>query len=342
MISQKPVKCNAVFSVMKAAWGNFGAIKMTEIADGIMVFDFESDADRDRVVDMSPWAVHGHCLNLRLWHTNQTLDDVLFKRMQLWTQVHGMSADMLNMENASNIASRIGECLATDKENEMQVRGYIRMKVDIDVSTPVCPGFWWTNDRGVDKWAQVRYERLSDFCFGCGRLGHSAQSCNLDIVPSEGNGRLPMYGPWLSCPRQRKMASWHKPGSIPMIAAPKRDPSRKTWQDMMKESLMEKDNEGTGPLVPKEEVEELERVLVPVEALNLNLAINTPKKKRVIDLNADPSDDMESPEPLPFSGDAPSHPHVDSSLTLFTQATHMSQTPGSPTIPGLAPPTTEL
>lgn len=105
---------------------------------------------------------------------------------------------------------------------------------------------------------------------------------------------------------------------------------------------MEKDNEGTGPLVPKEEVEELERVLVPVEALNLKLAINTPKKKRVIDLNADPSDDMESPEPLPFSGDAPSHPHVDSSLTLFTQATHMSQTPGSPTIPGLAPPTTEL
>lgn len=107
--------------------------------------------------------------------------------------------------------------------------------MEIEVTAPICPGFWWTNDRGVEKWAQIKFERLSDFCFGCGRLGHTAQNCNLEIVPSEVNGRLPMYGPLLSCPRQRRITSWHKPEAEGDSSKTKRDPDRKTWQEMMKE-----------------------------------------------------------------------------------------------------------
>lgn len=125
------------------------------------------------------------------------------------------------------------------------------MKMEIDVAEPVCPGFWWTNDRGVDKLAQIRYGRLSDICFGCGRLGHTTQICNLDIVPSEVNRKLPMYGPWTSCPKQRKQNSWLKPGVEVDSSKMKRDPARKMWQDMMKEGSTVETNVGEGDLKPK-------------------------------------------------------------------------------------------
>lgn len=47
MVSQKPVKSNVVFTVSKDAWRNYGSVKMTELEEGVMAFDFDSDADRD-------------------------------------------------------------------------------------------------------------------------------------------------------------------------------------------------------------------------------------------------------------------------------------------------------
>lgn len=122
MISQKLVKNNVVFTVLKATWGSYGSVKMSELEEGVMSFDFENDVDRDRVLDMSHWAIHGHCLNLKLWLQNQSLDEAEFRKIQMWVQVHGLSGEMLNSDNASEIADRIGKGLTIEKEKEMQVR----------------------------------------------------------------------------------------------------------------------------------------------------------------------------------------------------------------------------
>lgn len=109
----------------------------------------------------------------------------------------------------------------------------------------------------MDKWAQIRYERMSDLCFGCGRLGHMSQTCNLDIIASEENSKLPMYGPWTCCPRQRKHNSWLKPGMVVDKSKNKRDPSRKTWQDMLKEGSAVDKSENEVGVILKLEPQEL-------------------------------------------------------------------------------------
>lgn len=58
MISQKKVKNNAVYNVLKVAWVNYGPVKMTDLEEGIMVFEFENGKDRACIMDMSPWVVH--------------------------------------------------------------------------------------------------------------------------------------------------------------------------------------------------------------------------------------------------------------------------------------------
>lgn len=235
MISLKAVRNSVVYVVLKAAWEGFGTVQMTDLEEGVMAFDFQNEKDRIRVLDMSPWVIHGHCLNLKPTIQNQCFMEVDFSQLSIWVQVHGLSPTMLNEANATSVAATIGKCTDMEQELEMQRRGYIRMKVEVEVAEPLKPGFWWSNERGQEKWADIRYERLSDFCYGCGILGHTAQNCNRDITTSDVNPKQPMYGPWTSCARQRKQATSHQIGGGNRPVLPKREPGKRTWRDMMRE-----------------------------------------------------------------------------------------------------------
>lgn len=74
----------------------------------------------------------------------------------------------------------------------------LRLKVEINVNEPLLVGFWWKNSVGEDKWATIKYERLSDYCYGFGYLGHTTEACMKEVVMSEENNEKSMYGPWLA------------------------------------------------------------------------------------------------------------------------------------------------
>lgn len=152
-----------------------------------MAFDFTSSKDRDWVTEMSPWAVHEHCLNLQEADVTLRVSEIDFSNLPIWVQVHGISLEMLNSENASQIASMLGKCVEMERESYMQNRDYIRLNSEINVGSPLQAGLWWTNARGEEKWADFRYESLSDVCYTCGMLGHSSQACQAEAVVSEVN-----------------------------------------------------------------------------------------------------------------------------------------------------------
>ena len=60
---------------------------------------------------------------------------------------------------------------------------FIRVKVMLDVLKPLIPGFYHTRVEKSPFWVQFKYERLSEFCFNCGCLGHSINFCSKEIQP---------------------------------------------------------------------------------------------------------------------------------------------------------------
>ncbi|XVF64624.1 hypothetical protein PTKIN_Ptkin09bG0183100 [Pterospermum kingtungense] len=53
-------------------------------------------------------------------------------------------------------------------------------------------------------WAKVRYEKVVDFCFYCGRLGHQMKSCeHNETVKSNGEGKR-RFGMWMKTGLFRK------------------------------------------------------------------------------------------------------------------------------------------
>lgn len=204
MISQKIVKNNVVYNVLKGAWANLGTVKMKDLEDGVMTFDFENNKDMDWVRDLSPWAVHCHCLNLQACEVTLCVTDIDFSKLHIWVQVHNLSSKMLNAENAGQIANLMGKCTEIENDADMQNQGYIRMRIEVDVRRLLQAGFYWSNGRGEEKWVVIKYERLSNLCYGCGMLGHTSQGCTAEISISEVNSKMAMYGPWMNGVRREE------------------------------------------------------------------------------------------------------------------------------------------
>lgn len=66
IISHKQIRNFAVHNVLKLAWTRFGPVKMFEVDEHTMKFEFDSERDKDQIMDHSPWSVQGHNLNLRM------------------------------------------------------------------------------------------------------------------------------------------------------------------------------------------------------------------------------------------------------------------------------------
>ena len=85
----------------------------------------------------------------------------------------------MTLQNARKIGQVLGELIkAEDLVRKKGVgRSFLRVRVAVDVEKPLVAGFWVSRgDRGR-VWAKIKYKRIADFCFRCGRLGHVLKNC---------------------------------------------------------------------------------------------------------------------------------------------------------------------
>ncbi|XVF84491.1 hypothetical protein PTKIN_Ptkin17bG0041100 [Pterospermum kingtungense] len=76
-------------------------------------------------------------------------------------------------------------------------RFFLRMMVAMDVSKPLIPGFWVPRRDRERVWAKVRYEKMADFYFACGRLGHVMRFCVERGTREVSGDRRRKFGLWL-------------------------------------------------------------------------------------------------------------------------------------------------
>ena len=121
-----------------------------------------------------------------------------------WIQVRGLQFEMLLEEARADIRNRIGRFISNDewKATSEQTK-YLRVRVEVPIDKPLWRGVFVTSSKGDKVWIDYRYERLSSFCYRCGRLGHEERNCEKQSE-KEGN-EPPQYGEWLKASFGGKM-----------------------------------------------------------------------------------------------------------------------------------------
>ncbi|PQM34165.1 hypothetical protein Pyn_37935 [Prunus yedoensis var. nudiflora] len=130
------------------------------------------------------------CCSIHRWPEDSAVEDIQFNMIPFWVQVRGVPLNLCHMENMTKIGQRL--CEVIDFEDPAQARGFLRIRALINSQLPLPTGFWLKRRDGIESWVEFQFERLSDFCFQCGRLGHALKSCTFS-PPPEGNAG---YGKW--------------------------------------------------------------------------------------------------------------------------------------------------
>lgn len=93
---------------------------MTEVDDKTKTLEFESERDKDQIMDLSLWSVQGHCLNLKECKVETSLEEINFDVMHIWIQIYDLNMDMYNAENAYQIGNSVGKCIDVESDHLMQ------------------------------------------------------------------------------------------------------------------------------------------------------------------------------------------------------------------------------
>ena len=87
----------------------------------------------------------------------------------------------MNTKVAEGICDTVGVVQKSSKAVDDEGGYFIRVRVSINITFPLCRGRVITLENGEKHWVNFNYERLPNFCFWCGRLNYSDKNCNLWI-----------------------------------------------------------------------------------------------------------------------------------------------------------------
>ncbi|KAK3042161.1 hypothetical protein RJ639_001281 [Escallonia herrerae] len=121
---------------------------------------------------------------------------------RIWLSANGYRMLQYTKSLSTSLLSRLGNLMEIErsKEGKIGVKGYMRLRVDINIEEALPKGFIMKRTGVKDIWVHFRYERLPDLCFGCGHLGHDQKWCHqqADLLANWNIVGAPRpYGPWI-------------------------------------------------------------------------------------------------------------------------------------------------
>lgn len=155
-----------------------------EVSKDVFLFSFKEKDDCDRVLETEPWIFDRAILVLKVYDPSKMVDFEDFRLTKFWVQIHGLPPNGMFPEVGELVGDIMGKCVKVDKDEDGKCVGkFMRVRVSSDITKPLRRvAKVRLGDHGPILWADLRYEKLPDFCFGCGRLGHSVKECTTEGV----------------------------------------------------------------------------------------------------------------------------------------------------------------
>ncbi|KAM0883033.1 hypothetical protein ACQ4PT_031892 [Festuca glaucescens] len=207
ILSPNVLHLETIKSAMRPAWGNPCGLIFNPAGDNLFVAEFGSKADRDRVMDGSPWKVGKHAVLLKKCDADVSPVDVVFDRLAIWARILKLPTRLMRADRGLEIARPIGIVKRVEADSIGRCWGpYMRVRVEIDVNEPLLRYVTVTSSRLQSSTTyEVLYERLPLYCFSCGLLGHSTLVCASPAERDE-NGDLPYTAKKLSAEDSSKIS----------------------------------------------------------------------------------------------------------------------------------------
>ena len=205
LFTNKPFNVEAMQKTIQSIWKIREKISVRTVDTNLFVFQFYNASDKARVLEGCPWWFDNQLLLLQEVRSDQQPSEVSFNCSPFWVRLLDVPFGKRTERMAQEIGEALGGFIEFDNSDPLGWEEFMRIKVMIDLNKPLRRGLKLGQMGGGRKWIDVKYERLSDFCYFCGRLGHVDRDCSYHERYEDNTEALVyQYGPWLhASPRRR-------------------------------------------------------------------------------------------------------------------------------------------
>ena len=184
---------------VQTAWKLIGEMKIRDIGGNILLFEFDDALDLKRVLEFEPWTYDKSLVVFRRTVDVDSAPLLPFNSVTFWVQLHNLPDQCLTQATGEAVGNTIGALVqVVDPKDDGEGGEFLRIRVVIDIKKPLprCCKLW-SEGKHV-RWALLKFERLPNFCYWCGKVTHSESDCDVWL---RGKGRLKkeeqQYGNWL-------------------------------------------------------------------------------------------------------------------------------------------------
>ncbi|KAK9985095.1 hypothetical protein SO802_034620 [Lithocarpus litseifolius] len=199
--TRRSLNVEAVAKTFRPLWRTKRGFNVTVGGENILLFAFELEVDAERVIQGEPWAFDRHLVVFEKFEGYVPIHTLGFKTTAFWVQIHNLPFPLQTVETAFSIGETMGRVIKPKDLEEMLGPNFLRVRVVIDISKPLCRGrkIYWDKDN--EGWAAFMYERLPNICYWCGSISHDDKDCSLWL---RSKGTLTVseqqFGPWIRAP----------------------------------------------------------------------------------------------------------------------------------------------
>ncbi|TXG53061.1 hypothetical protein EZV62_022230 [Acer yangbiense] len=181
----KKVNMDAFKNLIEQLWSQFGSVEVESVGVNIFMFHCNNQEERNRIWQRGPWYFDKSLIVLEKPEGMGNISQLRFDKVKLWIQIHDVPIICMNRRTAKWMAEQIGCVIDLPTETKDCWGKFLKVKVKIDISKPLKR---WLRSK-LDKsdnimMVSLKYERLPEFCYVCGRIRHASKDCYDDEAKS--------------------------------------------------------------------------------------------------------------------------------------------------------------
>ena len=140
LFTKRTMYIDAIARTFSPLWRSKKGFSIKNNGDHIILFSFDNEAEVDRILSSEPLCFDKHLMALSKIKKESSLNECNFNKVSFWVQVYDIPLRYRNKEVAEQICETIGVIQHPKDPPDCDGGSFIRVRVSIDISLPLCRG----------------------------------------------------------------------------------------------------------------------------------------------------------------------------------------------------------